>query len=149
MITLNAIEKNISLTQSELYGQDYFNAVPRHVHTYNELSICDIEDWYNSVMYHFQSLNDIQSENFGAFYNVVRQHLRILDPAKLRMTVDWITDESDLLIWRESQAGISKLIFEDSGQITYVYNGNNGSKIRGEFDNSVDFLNLLYRFLTK
>ena len=149
MITLNAVAKNMSLTQSELYAQEYVDAVPRHIHTYNELSVTDHEDWYNSVTYHFNFTSQAQFENFTQFYDVVVQHLQTVDPQRLKFITDSIEAESDILIWRESQAGISKLIFEDSGEIVYVFNGNDGSKIRGEFDSTVDFVNLLYRFLTK
>lgn len=149
MITLNSVAKNISLSHSELYSQEYVDAIPRHVHTYNELSVSDHEDWFNSVIYHFEFSSVSQFSNFNAFYDVVVHLLETIDPQKLKFITDSIEEESDLLIWRESPAGISKLIFEDSGTIVYAFNGNDGSKIRGEFDSTVDFTKLLYRFLTK
>jgi hypothetical protein len=52
-----------------------------------------------------------------------------------------------LLLWRETSKGISKLVFNEYGEIIYMFNGNDGKKTRGVFNSDIDFEKLLYRFL--
>lgn len=147
----NSLEKftnNLNLGQSELFNRYYKNTEIRQIHTFNDLSVSDLGDWYNSVLNKYTFLENVQLENFQNFWNSLKYVLSKIDPLKLKIKVDSNKDELDLLLWRESSKGISKLTFDKYDEITYVFNGNDGKKIRGLFDKNVDFEQLLFRFLS-
>jgi hypothetical protein len=145
--SLETLAINLNLGQSELFKEYYDKPEIKQIHTFNELSIKDLTDWYNSVLNKYVFLNPIQVENFQAFWNSLEYVLSKIDPLKLKIKTDSNEEEQDLLLWRESSKGISKLSFDSYGQITYMFNGFDGKKIRGVFDSDVDMEKLLFRFI--
>ena len=142
------LTNELYLRQSELFGVDYKNLENNSIHTFNELSISNLEDWQNSIMQKYSSLNDLQILNLQNLLISLSEILETINPEKLKINEEFIADESDLLLWRESFKGISKLFFNEYGEIVYIYNGNDGKKIRGVFDRNVDFEKLIYKFLS-
>lgn len=145
--SLETLAINLNLGQSELFKKYYQKPEVKQIHTFNDLSIKDLPDWYNSVLNKYAFLNPIQVENFQNFWNSLEYILSQIDPLKLKIKTDSNEEELDLLLWRESSKGISKLSFDYYGQITYMFNGFNGKKIRGVFDSNVDMETLLFRFI--
>ncbi|HKO77679.1 MAG TPA: hypothetical protein VJU52_10695 [Flavobacterium sp.] len=145
--SLETLAINLNLGQSELFKEYYDKPEIKQIHTFNELSIKDLTDWYNSVLNKYVFLNPIQVENFQAFWNSLEYVLSKIDPLKLKIKTDSNEEEQDLLLWRESSKGLSKLSFDSYGQITYMFNGFDGKKIRGVFDSDVDMEKLLFRFI--
>lgn len=147
MKKLATIQNNLELAQSELFSSFYEETQSTDIQTFNEVSINDIDDWYNSILTKYNFLNLLQVQNLQSFFHDLKKLLRTIDPNKLDIQ-DHIIENIDLLLWRESSIGISKLIFDEFGQITYMFNGNNGRKIKGVFDLTVDMEKLLYRFIS-
>lgn len=147
MENLMNIQNNLKLEQSELF-KDLYKRVgnANSTETFNEISINDIESWYNSLLVKYD-FNNRQIINLQSFFKSLKKVLTTINPDALKIKNE-LTDETDLLLWRESVIGISKLIFDEYGDITYMFNGNDGRKIRGDFDNTVDMESLLYRFLS-
>lgn len=145
--SLEILAINLNLGQSELFKEYYEKVEIKQIHTFNELSVKDLTDWYNSVLNKYPFLNPIQVENFQNFWNSLEYVLSEIDPLKLKIKTDSNEEELDLLLWRESIKGISKLSFDSYGQITYMFNGFDGNKIRGVFDSNVDMEKLLFRFI--
>ena len=146
--SLTFLTNELYLRQSELFGDDYKNFENNSIHTFNELSISNLEDWQNSILQKYSSLNELQITNFQNLLVSLSEILETINPEKLKINEELIIDESELLLWRESYKGISKLFFNEYGEITYVFNGNDGKKVRGIFDTIVDFEKLIYRFLS-
>jgi len=142
------LTNELFLRQSELFGDDYKNLENNSTHTFNELSISNLEDWQNSILQKYPVLNELQIENLQNFLISLSEILETINPEKLKISEDLLLEETDLLLWRESHNGISKLFFNEYGDITYVFNGNNGRKIRGVFNNNVDYEKLIYKFLS-
>ena len=63
------------------------------------------------------------------------------------MGVDGFEEENELILWRKSKNGVSKIIFDEFAEITFSYIGYDGKKIMGIFNNNVDFEKLIYKFL--
>lgn len=145
--SFEVLANNLNLGQSELFNEYYKNIEIRQIHTFNDLSVTDLVDWYNSVLNRYPFLENQQLENFQNFCNSLKYVLSQIDPLKLNIKVDSNDDELDLLLWRESNQGISKLCFDIYGQIIYTFNGFDGKKIRGVFDSNVEMEILLYRFI--
>ena len=145
--SLETLAINLNLSQSELFKKYYQKFEVKQIHTFNDLSVKDLPDWYNSVLNKYAFLNAIQVENFQRFWNSLEYVLSQIDPLKLKIKTDSNEEELDLLLWRESSKGISKLSFDSYGQITYMFNGFNGKKIRGVFESNVDMQTLLFRFI--
>lgn len=146
--SLTFFTKDLFLQQSELFGEDYKNFENNSVHTFNDLTVSNLHDWQNSILQKYQLLNDRQLTNLQLLLFALTDILLTINPDKLQIKNDCITDENELLLWRESTKGISKLIFNKFGDVIYIFNGNDGKKIRGVFENNVDFEKLLYRFLS-
>jgi len=146
--TTNSIRNSASLEQSVLYGDIYFKVIPKHTSAFNSLSIRNVSDWFESVTFHYTCMNADQRKNFECFVTALHRQLQNIDPEKVDVKVDEITEESSLLLWRESTNGISKLIFNEFGGISYVYIGKDGKKKRGLFDTAIDFEKLLYLFMS-
>jgi hypothetical protein len=145
--SLETLAINLNLGQSELFKKYYQKFEVKQIHTFNDLSVKDLPDWYNSILNKYTFLNSIQVENFQGFWNSLEYVLSQIDPLKLKIKTDSNEEELDLLLWRESSKGISKLSFDSYGQITYMFNGFNGKKIRGVFESNVDMQTLLFRFI--
>lgn len=145
--SLETLAINLNLGQSELFKRYYEKPEIKQIHTFNDLSVKDLTDWYNSVLNKYDFLNPIQVQNFQNFWNSLQFVLSLIDPLKLKIKTDSNEEELDLLLWRESNKGISKLSFDSYGQITYMFNGFDGKKIRGVFDSDVDMEKLLFRFI--
>jgi len=145
--SLETLAINLNLGQTELFKEYYETPESKQIHTFNDLSIKDLKDWYNSVLVTYAFLNPIQVENFQNFWNSLEYVLSEIDPLKLNIKTDSNNEELDLLLWRESKKGISKLSFDIYGQIIYMFNGYDGKKIRGVFDSNVDMEKLLFRFI--
>ncbi|WP_417369642.1 hypothetical protein [Gelidibacter japonicus] len=145
--SLNYFTNDLFLRQSELFGEDYKKNEIRHVHTFNDLSVSDLEDWFNSILTKYSFLNNLQIKNFQNFLLSLTYVLGEIDPNKLKIKVDSIED-SDLLLWRESDNGISMITFDDLGQVVYNYLGKNGKKTKGIFNQNVDMEKLLYKFIS-
>lgn len=145
--SLNYLANDLFLRQSELYGEEYKKSEIRHTHTFNDLSVSDLDDWFNSILTKYPSLNDIQIQNFRGFLTALNSLLVTIDPNKLKISVDSV-EEVDLVLWRESSNGISMITFDEFGQIAYNFNGKDGKKVKGNFDSSVDMEKLLYRFIS-
>ena len=145
--SLETLAINLNLGQSELFKRYYEKPEIKQIHTFNDLSVKDLPDWYNSVLNKYAFLNPIQVQNFQNFWNSLQFVLSQIDPLKLKIKTDSNEEELDLLLWRESSKGISKLSFDSYGQITYMFNGFDGKKIRGVFDSDVDMEKLLFRFI--
>ncbi len=145
--TLNRIQNNLHLRQSKVYGYLYDINRQEQIHTFNDISINDIEDWFNSILIKYDFLNVNQIINLQSFFVCLKRILNTIDPEKLRIENSLI-ERTDLVLWRESNLGISKLIFDEFGQIVYIFSGNDGKKIKGIFDNKVDMEKLLYRFIS-
>lgn len=151
MENLTYLKNNLILEQSEIFGEFYeeINIKNNNIKTFNEVSINDVEAWYNSIENKYYFLNEIQITNLQIFFlNLKDKVLKNIDPNKLNIN-NCKVDDSDLLLWRESYLGISKLVFDELGQIVYMFNGNDGKMIKGVFNNSVDMEKLLYRFISK
>ena len=146
--SLTFLTNELYLRQSELFGDDYKNLENNSTHTFNELSISNLEDWRNSILQKYSVLNNLQIVNLQNLLISLSKILETINPEKLKINNDLLIEESELLLWRESYKGISKLFFNEYGNITYVFNGNDGKKIRGVFNGSVDFEKLIYRFLS-
>ena len=145
--SLETLAINLNLGQSELFKKYYEKPEIKQIHTFNDLSVKDLTDWYNSVLNKYSFLNPNQVQNFQNFWNSLQYVLSLIDPLKLKIKTDSNEEELDLLLWRESRKGISKLSFDSYGQITYMFNGFDGKKIRGVFDSDVDMEKLLFRFI--
>lgn len=146
--TTNSIRNNASLEQSILYADVYFKAIPKHTSAFNSLSIRNIHDWYESVTFHYKCMNAVQSTNFECFVVWLHLQLKYMDPDKIDIKVSEIEEDSSLILWRDSINGVSKLVFNKYGAISYVYIGKNGKKRRGLFDNQIDFEKLFYVFMS-
>jgi hypothetical protein len=146
--TLILLTNELFLGQSELFKEEYKSFEPIQIQTFNDLSISNLEEWYNSLFAKYPYLNEIQKKCIQLFFKKLEFVLKNINPDTLNINDDLIED-SDLMLWRESSQGISKLIFDEYGQIVYMYNDNNGTKIKGIFDINVDMEKLLYRFLQK
>ena len=92
-------------------------------------------------------MNEIQIKSFQNFVIKLNYVLRQIDPNKLKINDDSVED-SDLLLWRESDKGISMITFDEFGQIAYNYVGKNGKKVKGVFNQDVDMEKLLYKFIS-
>lgn len=145
--SLNILTNDLFLRQSELFGQDYENTEIKHIHTFNDLSVSDLDDWFNSIQTKYDFLNENQIKNFQGFVVKLDFVLSQIDPNKLKINVDSVED-SDLLLWRESDNGISMITFDEFGQIAYNYVGKNGKKVKGVFNHDVDMEKLLYKFIS-
>lgn len=145
---LLSITNNLFLEQSEMFSAVYKNAKKNDTETFNPVSITSIDDWYNSILTNYDCINDVQLANLHAFFKELKSVLSQIDPNKLDIKND-IVEDTDLMLWRESHYGISKLIFDEFGQIVYIFNGNHGEKIKGVFESNVDLEKLLYRFISK
>ena len=145
--SLSYLAKDLFLQQSELYGEDYKQSEIRHIHTFNELSVSDLDDWFNSILTKYDFLNEIQIKNFQGFLESLNRLLATIDPNKLKIRVDSVED-ADLVLWRESENGISMITFDEFGQIAYNYIGKDGKKAKGTFDQNVDMEKLLYKFIS-
>ena len=144
---LNVVKNNLHLTQSQLFGDVYNKKTEHEIHTFNEVSINDIDDWFNSLLMKYDFLNDSQIENLHAFFKKLKYVLKNIDPNKLDIKNDLIEDV-DLVLWRESDNGISKLVFDEYDQIIFMFNGNDGKKVKGVFNREVDMEKLLYKFIS-
>ncbi len=145
--TLSFFTNDLHLRQSELFGNDYREIENQTINTFSDIAISNLEDWQNSILQKNQFLNELQINNVQKFFISLAKVLETINPDKLKINDDSIAEENELLLWRETTKGISKLIFNEYGQIIYVFNGNDGKKVRGVFDNNIDFEKLLYRFL--
>jgi hypothetical protein len=143
--TLNSLFNGLHLQQSELFGAEYG---VKECNEYGEISIKVVEEWLNSIEVH-HDLNKLQKNNVESFATSLAGLLREIDPAKLKIVVDYIEEECELLLWRKSSQGVSKLSFDSYGQITYLFTGDSGQKTIGVFEEGVDMDKLLYRFLSK
>ena len=146
--SLTFFQNDLRLRQSELFGDDYKNIEAQTIYTYNELTISNIEDWKNSILKKYSFLNSSQVNNLELFFFSLSKILETINPEKLQINDDCINEENEVLLWRESARGISKLSFNEYGQLTYMFVGNEGKKTRGTFENNVDFEKLIYRFLS-
>jgi len=146
--SLSFLTNELYLRQSELFGNDYKELENNSTYSFNELSISNLEEWQNSILQKYNSLNELQIENLQNLLFSLFKILETINPDKLKINDDLLTDENDLLLWRESYKGISKLFFNEYGNIVYVFNGNDGKKVRGVFNNDVDYEKLLYKFLS-
>lgn len=145
--SLTFLTNDLFLRQSELYGEDYKKNEIRHIHTFNDLSVSDLDDWFNSILTKFNFLNKLQIKNLQGFIAMLDFVLSQIDPNKLKIHVDSVED-SDLLLWRESEIGMSMITFDEYGQIAYNYIGKNNKKVKGTFNPDVDMEKLLYRFIS-
>lgn len=145
--SLNYLANDLFLRQSELYGEEYKKSEIRHIHTFNDLSVSDLDDWFNSIVTKYAFLNIEQINNFQEFLKSLSHLLITIDPNKLEISVDSV-EETDLLLWRESSNGISMITFDKFGQIAYNYNGKDGKKVKGTFDQNIDMEKLLYKFIS-
>ncbi|MCB0752394.1 MAG: hypothetical protein KDC52_13055 [Ignavibacteriae bacterium] len=147
--SLEILAHELFLQQSVQYGQDYVEYEPSNTSTFNDLSIYNLEDWYNNLMIKYNFLNTAQDNYLYSFFDALNYVLLTINPDKLNNIKDGSIEGTDLLIWRESVNGISQLIFDEYGQITYLFNGNDGSKQKGIFEGEIDMQKLLLRFLSK
>ncbi|SHI37727.1 hypothetical protein [Flavobacterium terrae] len=145
--SLTFLAEDLVLKQSELFRDEYVNSEINQVHTFNELSVSDLDDWYNSILMKFSFLNEIQVKNIQGFLKALGYVLGEIDPNKLEISLDSVED-SDLMLWRESNHGISMITFDEYGQIVYSFIGKNGKKIKGTFDQNIDMEKLLYKFIS-
>lgn len=141
------LTNGLHLGQSELFGNDYKDLNNNTTYTFTELSISNLDDWQNSLLQKHSFLNQLQIENLQNFLMSLSKILETINPEKLKINDDVLIEEDELILWRESNQGISKLFFDTFGQITYTFNGFNGGKKRGVFDSNVEMEKLLYRFL--
>lgn len=144
--TLNLLVNEMLLQQSELYAADYSSV--KGCNEYGAISISVVEEWLNSISVH-NDMNKLQKENLQCFAVCLVDVLQKIDPNKLNISVDYIQEEQELLLWRKSHQGISKLSFDPIGQITFTFTGNDGQKVLGVFNTGVDMEKLLLRFLSK
>lgn len=141
------LTSSLYLEQSELYGKMYHDLNFSITPTFNDVCFGNISDWHNGLIAKYNFLNLEQRYTLSLFFSALKDILTQFDPEKLKIFNDSIVEEKEIVIWREDTKGISKLIFDKYGEITYVFNGYDGKKIRGVFNKDVDFEKLLYRFL--
>jgi len=146
--SLTFFAKDLFLQQSELFGEQYKKFDQHTTNTFNDLTISNLDDWQNSILQKYQFLNAVQIKNLQDLLVSLVEVLSTINPDKLQIKNDCILEENELLFWRQSSKGISKLLFNKYGDITYIFNGDDGKKIRGVFENNIDFEKLLYRFLS-
>jgi len=145
--SLNYLTNDLFLRQSELFGEEYKKIEKKDINTFNDLSISNLDDWFNSISIKYNFLNNLQIKNFQAFLESLNYVLSKIDPNKLKILDDSVED-SDLILWRESNFGISMITFDELGKIAYNFIGKKGRKIKGIFDSNVDMEKLLYKFIS-
>jgi hypothetical protein len=145
--SLSFLANDLYLRQSELFGEEYKNSEVKHIHTFNDLSISDLDDWCNCILVKYDFLNELQITNFLNFLNSLNYLLTTIDPNKLKIN-DTTVENTDLMLWRESDNGMSMITFDIFGQIAYAYIGKDGKKVRGTFDQNIDMEKLLYKFIS-
>lgn len=146
--SLILLTNELFLGQTELFKEEYKSLESTQIHTFNDLTISNLDDWYNSLFAKYSFFNKLQIDCIQLFFKKLEYILTTINPETLNINDDLIED-SNLILWRESTQGISKLIFDKFGQIIYMFNGNDGKKTIGNFDSNVDMEKLLYRFLLK
>lgn len=145
--SLSFLANDLHLRQSELFGEEYKNSEVKHIHTFNDLSISDLDDWCNYILVKYDFLNELQIKNFLNFLSSINYLLTTIDPNKLKIN-DTTVENTDLMLWRESDNGMSMITFDIFGQIAYAYIGKDGKKVRGTFDQNIDMEKLLYKFIS-
>lgn len=63
--------------------------------------------------------------------------------------VQIIDEDNSLLLWRESDSGVSKLILNAFGQVSYVFIGKDGTKNRNTFSQPLDFNKIYSLYYSK
>ena len=148
MESLDTIKRNVLLRESELFKGDYEKVQSTDINTFNDISITSIDDWYNSLLNKYDCFNKLQIKNIQGFFTKLKFILYNIDPNKLNIE-NSLVEEVDLMLWRESSNGVSKIVFDEYGQVVYMFNGNDGKKQKGIFNQNVDMEKLLYRFISK
>ena len=145
--SLTYMTNELLLRQSELFGAEYESFDHQTINTFNDVSFSNLEDWQNSILQKNLFLNNLQTANIQNLFTSLAAILETINPDKLNINNDSLIEENELLLWRETYKGISKLVFNTFGEIIYMFNGNDGQKVRGVFQADIDFEKLLYRFL--
>lgn len=141
------LSKETFLEQSELYNVIYKEYKDSNTIIPNEIGVDDLDDWFYKILSIYSFLNDGHKNNLKSTIGVLKSILNIVDPEKLKMGVDGFEEENELILWRKSKNGVSKIIFDEFAEITFSYIGYDGKKIMGVFNNKVDFEKLIYKFL--
>ena len=141
------LSKETFLEQSELYNVIYKEYKDSNTIIPNEIGVDDLDDWFYKILSIYSFLNDGQKNNLKSTIGVLKSILNIVDPEKLKMGVDGFEEENELILWRKSKNGVSKIIFDEFAEITFSYIGYDGKIIMGIFNNNVDFEKLIYKFL--
>ena len=141
------LSKETFLEQSELYNVIYKEYKDSNTIIPNEIGVDDLDDWFYKILSIYSFLNDGQKNNLKSTIGVIKSIINIVETEKLKMGVEGVEEENELIVWRKSKNGVSKIIFDEFAEITFSYIGYDGKKIMGIFNNNVDFEKLIYKFL--
>lgn len=54
-------------------------------------------------------------------------------------------EENTIIVWKETKDGIYQLIFDEYSQVSYLFTGNDGKKLRNIFEFNFDSLKNIKR----
>ena len=110
-------------------------------------------DYLNSLCYEAfknYSFTDLQKQTFTSFFDIFEDISKTIHPDKLNIKIVQSQD-AEICIYRKSKGGISMIAIDDDGDGFYNFTGyeDGMSTVFFDFDESINFENLIYQFLSK
>ncbi len=144
---LEPMISNSILAQSEIFGQNYEElADEKDVPAFSSVYHKNINNIYNSIIYENTDLTDFQTNSLKNIFDSLNEISKEIDPYRLEFDF-YFNNDDELLLFRESENGLTNLIINPEEDIAFSFIGKSGEKTLNFFTENDDFEKLAFNFL--
>jgi len=139
-----------TLLQSEFAGDQYKKIFYQTSSSFNNPLIEEVEEIYNQVISQYDEITEHQILVLTKIIDKLNDVRTIINPNRFKNLKHSITEDDDLLLYRESDNGLVNIIIHPDEDFAFSYIGNIAGRELEFFESqTADFETIVLNFLAK
>lgn len=139
-----------TLIQSEFAGNQYKELFNQENISFTNPLVEEVEEIYNQIVKQYDELTEYQLTVLARIIDKLNDVRIIVDPNRLKDFKNSITDDGDLLLFRENETGLINIIIHPEDDFAYSFIGNIEGRNLDFYDlETADFESIVLNFLSK
>lgn len=139
------------LTQSNLFG-DLYNELLGNIdsQTFSNLLVDDLSELLNSILLKWDNITPFQKEMLDRIFDEFNNIRLSIDPKRLKPFESFLNNDDELLLFRETEFGITNIIINPEECIAFSFISNKTKERKFYFVEILgDFEKLAYDFFSR
>lgn len=148
--TMEHIVLKETLMQSEFAGGQYNELLHVENNSFTNPLVEDVEAIYNQIVKQYDDLTEHQLIVLNSLIDKLNDIRILIDPDRLKNFKHSLTDDGDLLLYRQNETGLLNIIIHPEEDFAFSYIGNiEGRQLDFHVPEFADYETIILNFLAK